>query len=269
VTFGLQLARGPLLLSCVLLLVSACAPQPVTVTREPVTLSVAIADSCEPLVQSMTDSYEASRPWVTVESQILNAALTEQVLQEGGADVALLSWIWGSEEEGGVSLWTEGFARDGVAVIVHPESPMTDVGMAQLREIFHGRRQEWDGAVLTVVSREDGSGTRAAFESIALGGESATLNAVVMPSSEAVIEYVASTPGAIGYVSTEHLDESVRVLPIEGVLPTEQAVNDGEYALWRPLYLASNGDPRGEAREFAQWLLSGGRTPIAGAAIDR
>jgi len=260
VTFDLRLARGPLLLSCFLLLLSACAPQPVTVTRESVTLSIAIADSCEPLVESVTDRYEASRPWVTVESQVFNTALTEQVLREGDSDVALLSWIWDSHEAGGVSLWTEGFARDGVAVIVHPESPMTDVGMAQLREIFRGRLQEWDGTVLTVVSREEGSGTRAAFERIVLGGESATLNAVVMPSSDATVQYVASTPGAIGYVSTEYMDEVVRVLPVEGIPPTRQTIDNGSYPLWRQLYLASVGEPTGEAREFSQYVLSGGGT---------
>jgi phosphate transport system substrate-binding protein len=116
--------------------------------------------------------------------------------------------------------------------------------------------------VLTVVSREEGSGTRAAFESIVLGGESATLNAVVMPSSEATVEYVASSPGAVGYVSTGHLDESVRVLPVEGVLPTRQTINDGSYPLWRQLYLASVGEPTGEAREFSQYVLSGGGTEV-------
>jgi phosphate transport system substrate-binding protein len=262
VTFRLYPARHRLWLFCLLLLGSACAPQPVTVTREPVTLRVAVADSCEPLVESAMDGYEASRPWVTVESQVSNTTLAERVLREGGADVALLSWIWDSEGEDDVSVWAEGFARDGVAVIVHPESPMTEVGMAQLREIFRGRLQEWDGAVLTVVSREEGSGTRAAFERIVMGGESATLNAVVMPSSDATVEFVASTPGAIGYVSTEYVDEAVRVLPVGGIPPTRQTINNGSYPLWRQLYLASMGEPAGEAREFSQYLLSGGGTEV-------
>jgi phosphate transport system substrate-binding protein len=197
-----------------------------------------------------------------VESQVFNTVLAEQVLREDGADVALLSWIGDSEEEGEVPLWTERFARDGVAVIVHSESPVAEVGMAQLREIFRGRLQEWNGTVLIVVSREEGSGTRAAFESIVLAGESATLNAVVMPSGEATVEHVSSTPGAIGYVSTEYLDESVRVLAVEGVLPTRQTIDDGSYPLWRQLYLASMGEPAGEAREFSQWLLSGGDTGV-------
>jgi phosphate transport system substrate-binding protein len=226
-------------------------------------------------------AYEESRPWVTVTSEILNAALAENVLREDGTDLVLLSWVRDPAGEG--QLWTEGLARDGVAVIVHPGSPLIETGLAQLQEIFRGRLQEWDGMVLTVVSRENGSGTRAAFESIALDGEGTTLNAVVVPSSEAMIEYVGSTPGAIGYVSTlwlspnvlgpsgqdPRLGHGVRVLPVEGLLPTGQAVSDGSYLLWRQLYVASRGEPDGEVREFAQWLLQGGGLEESGTVINR
>jgi phosphate transport system substrate-binding protein len=152
----------------------------------------------------------------------------------------------------------EPFFRDGIAVIVHPASSFSEIGLGQLREIFRGHLQERQGVVLSVVSREDGSGTRAAFESMVLDGERTTLNAVVMPSSSAVVDYVASTPAAMGYVSTQCLEERVRVLPVEGSLPTDQAISTGIYPLWREIYLASGGEPAGEARQFAQWLLRGG-----------
>jgi phosphate transport system substrate-binding protein len=268
---------GLLLVSCLLVLALACTPQPVTVTREPVTLRLVSTDSCAPLAEDVAAAYEESRPWVTVSTEVFSAALAERVLREGGTDLALLSWL--GEPEGEGQLWTAGFARDGVAVIVHPASPLTETGLAQLREIFRGRLQDWNGTALTVVSREDGSGTRAAFEGIALDGQNTTLNAVVMPSSEAMVEHVASTPGAIGYVSTLRLgpaalgrsgqtrrpDDGVRVLPVEGSLPIEQTIGEGSYLLWRQLYLASNGEPDGEAREFAQWLLRGGGIDDSGA----
>jgi phosphate transport system substrate-binding protein len=273
-------ASGSLLLvSCLLLLASACTPQPVNVTREPVTLHLAAADSFAPLVEGLAVAYEESRPWVTVSTEVLNSALAERVLREGGTDLALLSWL--GEPEGEGQLWTAGFARDGVAVIVHPASPLTEIDLATLREIFLGRIQEWNGTVLNVVSREDGSGTRAAFESIALHGQNTTLNAVVMPSGEAMVEHVANSPGAIGYVSTLRLGptalersrqsgrlaDGVRILPVEGLLPTEQAIGDASYPLWRQLYLTSSGEPSGEAREFAQWLLRGGGVGDSGELL--
>jgi phosphate transport system substrate-binding protein len=239
---------------CLLLLLSACAPQPLAVTRAPVTLRLVTADSCQPLGEAIAGAYEESHPWVTVQIQVHDAALAEQTLREGNADVAILSWI--GESEG---LWSRPVARDGVAVIVHPDMPLTEIDLGLLQEIYRGRVQEWEGMVLAVVSREEGSGTRAAFDDAVLQGRDITLTAVVMVSSEAVVEYVALTPGSIGYVSTLQLGDpaasGVRVLPVEGISPTSAAIDDGSYALSRPLYLATASEPTGEAREFAQWVL--------------
>ncbi len=255
--FGLRAGRSRWFILGVLILGAACAAQPVAVTQEPVALQLVTADSCEPVAASVAEAYAALRPWVTVHYDVYNTGLAEEVLREGDADIALLTWLSDSAGADG-SLWAERLGRDGVAVIVHPESPIVEIGLAQLREIFAGRLQDWGGVAVTVVSREDGSGTRAAFDNVVLEGASPTLNAVVMPSSEAVVEYVGRTPGAIGYVAVEHLNGSVRVLPIEGVLPTREAIDAGQYPLWRQLFLVSSGEPAGEAREFAQWLLAGG-----------
>jgi phosphate transport system substrate-binding protein len=208
-------------------------------------------------MREVAASYEASRPWVSVTSTVLNNRLAAEALLEKEADLALLSWgsIDGGQE---VQLWMEPFARDGIAVVVHPGSPFSDIGLGELHEIFRGRLQEVQGVVLTVVSREDGSGTRAAFESVVLGGADTTLNAVVVPSSEAVVDYVASNRSAIGYVSSRHVDDRVRALSVKGIRATDGDAANGTYPIWRELLLVSSGEPTGEARTFAQWVLSGG-----------
>ena len=245
-----------LLASCFLPLFAACVPQPLAVTREPVILRLVAADSCEPLAEALVTAYEESHPWVTIHSETYNAALAEQVLREGSADLALLSWLDAEENE---DLWTRQFASDGIAVIAHPTTPFTEIGLGLLQEIYRGRVQEWEGTVLAVVSREDGSGTRTAFEAAVLQGRDTTLTSVVMVSSKATIEYVASTPGSIGYVSTLQLgdpaESGVRVLPVEGILPTPATIKDKSYPLFRSLHVATVGEPTGEAREFAQWVL--------------
>ena len=247
------------LASCFLFLLTACTPQPFTVTREPVTLRLIAVDSCGPLAEELISAYEEAHPWVTVQVEVFNSLVAEQTLRAGGADLALLSWLQETADEEQGLLWSQPFARDGIAVIFHPATPFTEIGLVHLQEIFRGRVQEWGGVVLTAVSREEGSGTRAAFESVVMGGFAVGLTAVVMPSSEAVIEYVARTPGAIGYVSTlwirGSVADGVRVVPVEGVLPTRDAIADGSYPLSRPLYLAAVAEPSGEAREFAQWVL--------------
>ncbi|MBE9506955.1 MAG: substrate-binding domain-containing protein [Chloroflexi bacterium] len=244
--------------SCLLLLLAACAPQPFTVTREPATLRVVAADSCGPPAEEMAAAYEESHPWVTVDVTVFNASMAEQTLRAGEADLALLSWM-GESADSEKDLWSRTFAHDGIAIIAHPATPFAETGLAHLQEIFRGRVQEWEGMVLTVVSREEGSGTRAAFESMVLGNYDTTLTAVVMSSNEAVVEHVARIPGAIGYVSTLWTTESdvdgVRVLPVEGVSPTPTTISDGSYPLSRSLYLATVAEPTGEGREFAQWVL--------------
>jgi phosphate transport system substrate-binding protein len=235
---------------------AACAPQPLAVTREPVNLRLVAADSCAPLTEALATAYEEMRPWVTVHVEAYNTALAEEALTDGQADVALLSWIGKDSND---TLWSSPLAADDLAVIVHPASPMTEASLTLLQEIYRGRVQEWQGLVLAVVSREEGSGTRAAFDSIVLQGRDITLTAVVVPSSEAVVDYVARTPGSIGYVSARRLGDTpsdgVRILPIDGALPSSVAMDDGLYPLTRALHLATVGEPAGEAREFVQWAL--------------
>ena len=264
------LAPRPLPLAfCLLLLLAACASQPVTVTREPVSLRLVSADSCGPLAEQLAAAYREAYPWVTVQVEVWNSALAQEALRASEADgstelvlseaeglttsLALLSWLGETTAE--EPLWSHPFDRDGIAVIVHPGLPLTETGLAYLQDIFRGRVQERDGVVLVAVNREQGSGTRFVFESAVMGGYDVTPTSVVMPSSQAVVEYVAQTPGAIGYVSTAWVDDRVRVLPVEGVLPTPATIADGSYPLSRPLYLAATAEPAGEVREFAQWVL--------------
>jgi phosphate transport system substrate-binding protein len=248
-------SRLPRALPCTLLLLGACAPQPIAVTHEPASLRMVAADSCAPLGEALATAYEESRPWVTIHVETYNNELAEETLLNGDADLAFLSWV--GESDAG-TFWTTPIASDDLAVIVHPASPLTDANLALLQEIYRGRVQEWEGIVLAVVSREEGSGSRAAFDSAVLQGRDITLTAVVMPSNAAVVEYVAHTPGSIGYVSTLRLDaalDGVRVLPVEGTMPSAGTAGDGAYPLSRTLHLATLGEPTGEGREFTQWAL--------------
>jgi phosphate transport system substrate-binding protein len=251
---------------CFLLLLVACSPQPVTVTREPATLRLVAADSCGSLVEALAIAYAESHPWVTVHVQVFNSSVAERTLRAGEADLAFLSWI--QQTVGADPLWLQPFARDGVAIIAHPSVPFREIGLGFLQEIARGRIQEWDGVVFTVVSREEGSGTRAAYNQVVLDIHKATHTAIVASSSEAVIEHVRQRPGAIGYVSTlwitQPVVESVRVLSLEDVLPTRTAVSDGSYPLSRRLLMAATAEPTGEARQFSQWVLG----PQAQAIAD-
>jgi phosphate transport system substrate-binding protein len=143
------------------------------------------------------------------------------------------------------------------------------------------------GEVL-LVSREDGSGSRILFETRIMGEDRVALTAVVMPTSKDVVEYVAKHPQAVGYVSRAEVAEwieegdsteamavaqassvaaaapQIKVLRVEGRLPTRSSLHSQEYALTQPLYLVSPGQPAGRIRQFIDFVLSPAGQVIVG-----
>ena len=229
---------------------SGCADQPLTVTRQPTVLRIVSSDSCTATVQDMAVVYKETNPWVTIEVETLNSKAALSSLQAGAADLVAISWIGESDP----MVWSMPFAIDATTVIVHPDVPLETIGLLELREVFRGRIGEWaDGTHIQVVSRESGSGVRDAFESAVMAGQDTTLTAIVMTDSAHVLEYVASTPGAIGYVSMGGLGSGVRVLAVAGIQPSIASTQS--YALTYPLLLATLSEPSGEARAFVQWAL--------------
>jgi phosphate transport system substrate-binding protein len=151
--------------------------------------------------------------------------------------------------------------QDGIAVIVHPDNSVTGLTLEQVRWIYSGQISNWrevGGADLAieVISREDGSGTRAEFESQVVGERQTTLLARVAPSSAAMVESVASLNNAIGYVSMSYLDATVRALAVDGALPTIDAVYSNTYPLRSIIYVAGLEEPQDDYRAFIGWIQS-------------
>jgi phosphate transport system substrate-binding protein len=254
----LAVARTALGALASVIVVAACQAQPLTVTREPVTMRLVTAEACASLAQALAAGYEEGHPWVRFELTTLNSRLAQGALTGGEADVALIPWL---DQQNAGGLWSTPVARTGVAIVAHPSLSLSGLRLGHLYEMYRGRQQEWEGHVLVIVSREDGSGTRAMFEQAVLRGrDMSALTAVMLPTAQSVLDFVAATPDSLGYVATAYLaahpTAGVQVVPVDGVLPTRETIADGSYLLWGMLYLATVGEPTGPAREFAQWVLS-------------
>ncbi|MFN3762971.1 MAG: substrate-binding domain-containing protein [Anaerolineae bacterium] len=236
-----------------ILILAACAPQPLTVTPEPVTLRLAVSDACREAVQALALAYHRQKPWVAIEMDVWNDALALERLQSGAADVAALLWA-----EGGGPLWTHPFAEDALAVIVHPAVPVDNLTLLQLREVLRGRVGEWpDGTPVQVVSREEGAGTQSLIRAAVLGHWDLTLTARVVADDESVVGLVARTPGGIGYVPLSRVTGEVRVLALEGRLPAPTA----DYPLFYACRWAAPAEPAGALRDFLQWTVTPHPTP--------
>jgi phosphate transport system substrate-binding protein len=189
-------------------------------------------------------------------------------LYAGEADIALASWLPPDPSmASGVVLPNHyratAIARDGIAIIVHPSNPVSGIGLLQLQDIFGGRVYDWQGVAslstageIQVISREEGAGTRAAFEALVMQDQRVTPRAIVKSSPQAAVDYVASHPEAIGYVSMGSVSSDVKVLTIEGELPTPESAAQGSYVLSRELWLVTADPPVEEVGLFRSFVLS-------------
>ncbi|RME39438.1 MAG: hypothetical protein D6793_01080, partial [Thermoflexia bacterium] len=239
----------------------ACAPQPLTVTRQPVHIRLVVSDACSGLLDELTRAYHRARPWVTFQVAVYNDEVARERLLSGGADGGAFIWL-----EDPATLWATLLVSDAVALVVHPEVPIEDLTLDQARELLRGRIGEWpDGTPVQVVSREKGAGTRAVVQAVVMGPHSLTLTAQVVVSDASLLATVSRTPGAIGYVPASRVGEGVRPLKIEGLAPAP----DPNYPLTYPVLLATVGEPTGELREWLQWALGPQGQAIAEQALQR
>lgn len=240
-----------------LLVLTSCAETP-RPTPTPTTFRMASSTTSSRLLDDLSAIYRADYPWVTIEITRLNTSSVIGLLDNNAVDLAFVSWL---PDELDPQLWRTAIAYDAVAVIVHPSNPVEGLSLAQLWNIFQGRVFDWSAfgwndTPLIVVSRESGSGTRDAFEQEAMQDRPVSLNAIIQPGSAEVVDYVARTPGAIGYVSRAWAGDSVKVIAIEGVEPNPANAASGTYLAGRVLYILAPSEPTGAAREFVTWLLS-------------
>jgi phosphate transport system substrate-binding protein len=236
------------------LLIAACAPTP-QVPRPAVTLRLAEAADQTVLLDRVAEAYEGDHAWVTIERQSLAASEAIEQIKRGQLDAAIVHDAVAPSED----VWISGLAHDPAAIIVHPSNPIEDVTPDQLSDLFQGRTFDWTpfggtGEVIPV-SRETEAYSRRLFEVRIMQNRAVTRNAVLKPSGKGVIDFVANTPGAIGYAPLSHIDGRVKAIKIDGAAPAPETAASGEYILAAPLYVITKAEPQGDLREFAAWLL--------------
>lgn len=222
------------------------------------TITMAGSTSMEKLANAVAESFMEKYPNVTVTAEFTGSSAGIESLLAGSVDIGNASRaLKDSEKESGA---VENIvAIDGIAVVTDTANAVTDLTREQLIEIYTGQVTNWielggaDSAIV-VVGREAGSGTRGAFEEL-LEIENQCTYANELDSTGAVMAKVASTPGAIGYISLDVLDESVNVLSLEGVTATAENIKAGSYFLCRPFVMATKGGIS-EQNELVQELFS-------------
>ncbi len=185
-----------------------------------------------------------------------------QAVQEGRCDIGLSSRSLKAEEKAAGLVETV-LAYDGIAIIVHPDNPVSDLTLEQLADIYTGKLTDWrevggnDGEIV-LIGREANSGTRDGFESIT-DTKDACRYRQELSSNGDVITTVANNPNAIGYASLATVKNTVKALSVNGVVPAEETVRDGSYAVQRPFVLVTKADTAlsATAQAFFDYMISG------------
>ena len=194
-----------------------------------------------------------------------------KAVQEGRCDIGLSSRdLKAEEKEAGLTGTV--LAYDGIAIIVNPENPVTDLSVETIAKIYTGEITNWsevggNDVEIVLIGREAGSGTRDGFESIT-DTEDACQYRQELTSTGDVITTVSQNPGAIGYASVASVKDTVKAVTVDGVAPTEATIKDGSYVVQRPFVLVTKTgvELSDAAFKFFTYITSADANEIISAA---
>lgn len=211
------------------------------------TVSTDGSTSMEKVIGVLGETFENENAGITFTYNPTGSGSGIQAVQEGRCDIGLSSRLL-KQEETDSGLTATVLAYDGIAVIVHPDNPVTDLDVDTIAKIYTGEIANWkdvggSDAEIVLIGREAGSGTRDGFESITGTGEKCRYRQELTSTGD-VITTVAQNPDAIGYASLASVGDSVKALAVGGVTPSEETVKDGSYAIQRPFVLVTKTDAK-------------------------
>ena len=206
------------------------------------TVSTDGSTSMEKVIGALSESYMAANKDVTVNYNPTGSGAGITAVQEGTCNIGLSSRAL-KDEEKAAGLQETVLAYDGIAIIVHPDNPVSDLSIEQIAKLYTGEITNWKDvggkdAQVVLIGREAASGTRDGFESIT-GTKDKCQYRQELTSTGDVITAVSQNPDAIGYASLASIKDSVKALNVDGVTPSEASVKDGSYKVQRPFVLVT------------------------------
>ena len=248
--------------------------EPAQTSSEPAKLSGNVATdgstSMEKIIGSLGEAFMEMNPDVNFTYNPTGSGTGIQAAIDGTCDIGLSSRALKDEEK--ASLTETIVALDGIAIIVNPANPVSDLSVEQIAQIYTGEITNWkdvggDDLEISLIGREAGSGTRDGFETITGTKEACKYNQELTSTGD-VITTVAGNPNAIGYASLSAVKDSVKALTVGGVAPSEETVLDGTYTIQRPFVLATRtGEALSEAAQaFFDFATSANANEIIAAA---
>lgn len=219
-----------------------------------------------PIAQKGAEDFMKSNPNVNVSVRGGGSGVGIQAIIDGTVAIGNSSRAAKAKEIAtargkGVTMYANIIAKDGICVIVNKANTISSINLDTLRKIYTGEIAKWNdaggsGGSLVVISRDSASGTFEVFNEKVLKGSKVREDALMLASNQAVLTTVASTPGAIGYIGIGYMTDEIKALVVNGVTATKETVISGKYPISRPLYMYTNGAPKGVAKQFIDYIMS-------------
>jgi phosphate transport system substrate-binding protein len=221
-------------------------------------LTIAGSTSVQPFAEKIAEIYMDINPKIVINVQGGGSSAGIKACREKAAQIGTSSRELRPEE---CDLNKLIIAKDGIAVIVHPQNPLNNLTVEQLRGIFSGEIRSWSevgwiNKPIFFVNREEGSGTREAFEHLVMKKGEVSDEALVQDSNGSVREIIANNPQSIGYISFGIVNDQVKALSINSIKPTQATIKNNQYTLTRPFIFVLLGKPDALAQQFVDFVLS-------------
>lgn len=224
-------------------------------------INVSGSTSISPFAEHLAELYQKQHAGEEINVQSLGSSAGIQAAISGVAEIGMSSRELKAEEAEKLDELI--IARDGLAVIVHPDNPITNLTQAQVQDIFNGKVSNWKevGGIdhaITLVVREAGSGTFSAFDELMMKGKHTSPGALRQGSNGAIRQVVAEDPNAVGYISIGIVDKSVKAINIDNVQPTIDNVRNKVYKFARNFLFVW---PKGKsldalAQDYVNYVMS-------------
>jgi phosphate transport system substrate-binding protein len=229
-------------------------------------VTVAGSTSVQPYVEILVEEYRFLHPYKAVSVQGGGSSAGIRSVRSEIADIGMSSRSLTEDEE--QEFWSVEIALDGLAIIIHPDNPVNNLTIEQVRDIYTRSITNWsevggNDARIHIIAREEGSGTRSAFQELVMADEFISQKAVVQNSNGAVRQLVSGNRDTIGFISLGLAEpqpgmRDVKALMLDGVMPTQENVLNGSYGLYRAFLFVCLSEPEegSAAWNFINFVLS-------------
>lgn len=224
------------------------------------TVSTDGSTSMEQVIGFLSEAYMQQHNDVKVTYNPTGSGSGIQAVQEGRCDIGLSSRNLKDEEKNALDETI--VAIDGIAIILNNENSLSDLTVEEIADIYTGEISNWNelggtDSPIVCIGREAASGTRDGFESIT-GTADKCRYSQELTSTGNVMQAVASNPNAIGYASLASVNDTVKVISVDGVFPSEETILNGEYKIQRNFVLVTPKDKKlsETAQDFFDFCLS-------------